>query len=40
MVRGNYHANLARAEAAVLGGLQYKLWHGPLKIVTLQKVLS
>lgn len=31
--RGNYFPNLAAAEAAVLGGNAYMLWHNPQRVV-------
>ncbi len=34
----NYRPTLALAESAYLGGLQYKLWHDPVKIVARVKI--
>jgi hypothetical protein len=37
MVQGGYYSNLAAAEAAVLGGKQYKLWHNPQHVINRAK---
>ena len=33
LVTGNYYPSLASAEAAVLGGRSYKLWHNPQHVI-------
>jgi hypothetical protein len=33
LIRGKFYPNLATAEAAVLGGYSYVLWHSPQKVI-------
>ncbi len=33
LIRGAYFSNLAAAQAAVLGGFTYLLWHNPQKVI-------
>ena len=34
LIRGSYFPDLAAAEAAVLGGQSFVLWHNPAKVIT------